>query len=127
MSDTLTMLEVFREFHFDAAHRLENLPEGHKCARVHGHTYRLTVYVAGEVDPVMGWIVDFADLKRITQGVVGQLDHRMLNDVPGLEQPTTESVIVWIWDRLKPDLPHLSRLRLWENATSGCEYTGRLR
>jgi 6-pyruvoyltetrahydropterin/6-carboxytetrahydropterin synthase len=118
------MLEVFREFHFDAAHRLENLPEGHKCARVHGHTYRLTVYVAGEGDPVMGWIVDFAELKRITEGVIGQLDHRLLNDVPGLEQPTTERVVVWIWDQLKPELPGLSRLRLWENATSGCEYVG---
>ncbi len=117
-------MQIFREFTFDAAHRLDHLPEGHKCARVHGHTYRLVVQVAGEVDPVVGWVVDFAELKRLVLDVLEPLDHHLLNEVPGLEQPTTERIAMWIWDRLKPDLPGLCRVTLWENRSSGCVYTG---
>jgi 6-pyruvoyltetrahydropterin/6-carboxytetrahydropterin synthase len=117
-------MEIFREFTFDAAHRLDHLPEGHKCARVHGHTYRLVVYVGGPLDPVVGWIVDFAEVKRIVRGVLEPLDHHLLNDVPGLEQPTTERIAMWIWERLQPQLPNLARLTLWENANSGCTYAG---
>lgn len=117
-------MEVFRTFTFDAAHRLENLPEGHKCARVHGHTYRLTVYAAGPLDADIGWVVDFAQIKALTGEVIAELDHRLLNDVPGLEQPTTELIASWIWQRLKPALPELSRIELWENANSGVVYDG---
>ena len=119
-------MEVFRNFTFDAAHRLEHLPEGHKCTRVHGHTYRLTVYAEGPLDPKVGWIVDFAHIKSVTNEVIAPLDHHMLNDVPGLEQPTTEHITMWIWDRLKPVLPELSRIELWENANSGVIYNGTL-
>jgi len=117
-------MEIFREFTFDAAHRLDHLPPGHKCARLHGHTYRLTVYLDGPLDPTMGWVVDFAEVKRLTQRVLEPLDHHLLNDVPGLEQPTTERIAMWVWDRLKPELPQLSKVVLWENANSGCTYTG---
>lgn len=117
-------MEIFREFTFDAAHRLEGLPEGHKCARVHGHTYRLVVHIAGEPDAAVGWIVDFAEVKRRVAAVLEPLDHHLLNDVPGLEQPTVERIARWIWDMLKPDLPGLCRVTLWENTTSGCVYTG---
>lgn len=117
-------MEIFREFTFDAAHRLDHLPEGHKCARVHGHTYRLTVFLAGPLDPVVGWIVDFAEVKRAVTEVLEPLDHHLLNDVPGLEQPTTERIIVWLWDRLRERLPQVTRLELWENATSGAVYSG---
>lgn len=119
-------MEIFREFTFDAAHRLDHLPEGHKCARVHGHTYRLTVFVNGALDPDLGWIVDFAEVKRLTNEVIDTLDHHFLNEVEGLEQPTTELICVWIWDRLKPKLPGLCRLKLWENQNSGCTYAGEL-
>ena len=117
-------VEVFREFTFDAAHRLDHLPDGHKCARMHGHTYRLTVHVGGPVDQKMGWIVDFAEIKRLTEGVIAPLDHHNLNEVQGMGQPTTERIAAWIWDRLKPELPGLARLTLWENANGGCTYSG---
>ena len=117
-------MEIFREFTFDAAHRLDNLPPGHKCSRLHGHTYRLVIYVTGPIDPEKGWIIDFAEIKHATQEVIASLDHHLLNEVPGLEQPTTERIAMWIWVRLKPALPGLSRLTLWENANSGCEYAG---
>lgn len=117
-------MEIFREFTFDAAHRLDHLPEGHKCARVHGHTYRLRVVLAGPLDPKIGWILDFAEIKARTNAVLDRVDHRLLNDVPGLEQPTTELIAAWLWDRLAPELPGLTRIELWENANSGCIYTG---
>lgn len=117
-------MEIFREFTFDAAHRLENLPEGHKCARLHGHTYRLRVYVSGPVDTRVGWIVDFAQIKAAAAPVIEQVDHRLLNEIDGLDQPTTERLCVWLWDRLKPALPGLARIELWENTTSGCVYAG---
>jgi 6-pyruvoyltetrahydropterin/6-carboxytetrahydropterin synthase len=117
-------MEIFCEFTFDAAHRLNHLPDGHKCARLHGHTYRLVVHVAGPLDPKMGWVVDFAELKQAANEVIAPLDHHLLNEVPGLEQPTVEHIAVWIWDRLKPAVPGLSRVVLWENAKSGCGYAG---
>ncbi|MEM8758506.1 MAG: 6-carboxytetrahydropterin synthase QueD [Planctomycetota bacterium] len=117
-------MEVFREFTFDAAHRLDHLPAGHKCARVHGHTYRLRVSASGPLDPKIGWIVDFAEIKALTHEVLEPLDHHLLNEVPGLEQPTTERIAVWLWDRLKPALPGLTRIELWENANSGVVYAG---
>ncbi len=118
-------MEIFKEFSFDAAHRLVGLPDGHKCARVHGHTYRLRVHVAGEVGGDSGWIVDFADLSKTTRGVIDQLDHQMLNEIPGLSQPTVERIAEWIWDRLQPDLPGLCRLTIWEGVSAGCTYTGK--
>lgn len=117
-------MEVFREFTFDAAHRLEHLPEGHKCARVHGHTYKLIVHVAGEPDPVVGWVIDFAEIKRHVNEVLEPLDHHLLNEVPGLEQPTTERIAAWIWNELKPRMNGLCKITLWENRNSGCTYTG---
>lgn len=117
-------MEVFREFTFDAAHRLEGLPEGHKCAAVHGHTYRLVVYVGGEVDERIGWIVDFAEVKRHVGDVISVLDHAMLNEVEGLGSPTTEGIARWIWPRVKERLPGLSRIVLWEGARNGVTYSG---
>ncbi|MEO1584303.1 MAG: 6-carboxytetrahydropterin synthase QueD [Planctomycetota bacterium] len=117
-------MEVFRQFTFDAAHRLDHLPEAHKCGRVHGHTYRLIVRAEGPVAAPVGWVIDFAELKAKVHAVIDQLDHRLLNDIQGLEQPTTEHLAAWIWDRLHPTLPELTMLELWENANSGVRYTG---
>ena len=117
-------MEIFREFTFDSAHRLENLPEGHKCANIHGHTYRLRVYLGGPLAPVIGWIVDFAEVKRHVDWVLAPLDHHMLNDVEGLEQPTTERIAMWLWPRLAEGLPGMTRIELWENTTSGVVYDG---
>ncbi|MEO0512619.1 MAG: 6-carboxytetrahydropterin synthase QueD [Planctomycetota bacterium] len=118
------MTEIFREFTFDAAHRLTGLPEGHKCSRVHGHTYRLVVFAAGPVDAEIGWVLDFAELKARVNTVIEPLDHHLLNDIPGLEQPTTEHIAAWIWERLQPLLPELCRIELWENRNSGVRYSG---
>lgn len=116
--------EIFKEFTFEAAHRLPNVPAGHKCARLHGHSYRVEVHVRGEVDATMGWVVDFAELKDAFEPLRQKLDHYYLNEIEGLDNPTSENLARWIWQRLKPTLPMLSKVIVRETCTSGCVYQG---
>lgn len=120
----MTPLTVFREFGFEAAHRLPNVPEGHKCTRLHGHSFRVEVHVAGPVDPDLGWVVDFADIKAAFAPVHDALDHRYLNEVDGLENPTSENLAAWIWERLSGSGLALRRVVVRETCTSGCVYEG---
>jgi 6-pyruvoyltetrahydropterin/6-carboxytetrahydropterin synthase len=117
-------MEIYKEFHFESAHRLPNVPTGHKCGRLHGHSFKGVIYVEGEVDQRAGWIMDYADIKKVFRPIYEQLDHNYLNDIDGLENPTSEVLAKWIWDRLKPDLPSLSRVVINETCTSGCIYRG---
>lgn len=115
---------IFKQFSFDSAHFLPFVKEGHKCGRMHGHTYTLTVYLEGDVDPASGWVLDFTDLKEIVNPLVKSLDHRTLNDIPGLENPTSERLAQWFWEKIKPLLPLLSKIEIGETASSGVIYTG---
>ncbi len=117
-------MKIFNEFTFEAAHLLPNVPEGHKCRRLHGHSFRVMVSVVGPVDGETGWVMDFADIETACEPVHAQLDHQYLNDIEGLENPTSEVIARWIWDRLKPNLPELVRVKLWETCTAGCVYKG---
>jgi len=117
-------MEIFRSFTIEAAHRLPHVPSAHKCARLHGHSFRVELHVRGPVDPRAGWVMDFADLKSAFEPYFQQLDHHCLNDVPGLENPTSENLARWIWEALKPDLPMLSAVVVHETCTSGCRYLG---
>ena len=117
-------MEIFKEFGFEAAHRLPNLPPEHKCARLHGHSYRVEVHARGPLDPALGWVMDFAEVKAAFRPLFDQLDHNYLNDIPGLENPTSEVLARWIWTRLQPRLPLLSRVVVRETCTSGCSYAG---
>jgi 6-pyruvoyltetrahydropterin/6-carboxytetrahydropterin synthase len=116
--------EIFKEFTFEAAHRLPNLPPDHKCSRLHGHSYRVVVHVEGALDPELGWVQDFGDLKTAWKPLDAQLDHYYLNEVPGLENPTSEVLAEWIWARLTPSLPGLSAVTVRETCTSGCTFRG---
>lgn len=116
--------EIFREFTFEAAHRLPNVPAGHKCARLHGHSYRVLVRVEGQVDAEFGWVLDFGELKAAWKPIESELDHFYLNEVPGLENPTSERLAEWIWVRLVGGLPGLSAIEVRETCTSGCVYRG---
>ncbi|ADO68792.1 Putative 6-pyruvoyl tetrahydrobiopterin synthase [Stigmatella aurantiaca DW4/3-1] len=117
-------LEIFKEFTFEAAHRLPNVPPGHKCFRLHGHSFRVEVHVRGPVSEPSGWIMDFADLKEAFTPLHAQLDHNYLNEIEGLKNPTSENLARWIWQRLRPGLPQLSRIVVRETCTSGCVYQG---
>jgi 6-pyruvoyltetrahydropterin/6-carboxytetrahydropterin synthase len=117
-------ITIFREFSFDSAHFLSKVPEEHKCRKVHGHTYRLKLYFRGEIDPDMGWLIDFSEIKESTSKLLEQLDHNLLNDVDGLENPTCELLAIWIWKRLKTRLPELVRIELNETPNAGVIYEG---
>ncbi len=117
-------MEVFREFRFESAHWLPNVPEGHKCRRLHGHSFRVDVHVQGPVDPERGWIVDFADIDAAFAPIHEAIDHHCLNEVAGLENPTSEHLAQWIWQRLAPRLSGLTRVVVRETCDSGCIHDG---
>lgn len=117
-------MEIYKEFTFEAAHRLPNVPEGHKCARLHGHSYLITVHVEGPVGETTGWVMDFGDVSAVVKPVVKELDHYYLNEIDGLENPTSEVLAGWLWDRLVPSLSGLTKIGVRETCTSGCLYTG---
>jgi 6-pyruvoyltetrahydropterin/6-carboxytetrahydropterin synthase len=117
-------MEIFKEFSIEAAHRLPDAPPGHKCGRLHGHSFRVAIHVRGPVDPHAGWVMDFADIGRALEPLYDALDHRYLNEVAGLENPTSENLARWIWRRLRPTLPGLSQVVVRETCTTGCVYQG---
>jgi len=121
MSDTA---RVFKEFTFEAAHRLPNVPVDHKCARLHGHSFRARVTVEGAIGSASGWVVDFADIAEACEPLRAELDHQYLNEIDGLENPTSEVIARWIWDRLAPHLRGLTAVTVQETCNAGVEYRG---
>lgn len=117
-------VELSKSFTFEAAHHLPNVPPGHKCRRLHGHSYRVELVVRGPVDPDTGWLMDFACLKDAFEPLHAKLDHYYLNEIKGLENPTSENLARWIWDRLEGHLPFLFRVTISETCTSACHYYG---
>ncbi len=117
-------MNIFRLFTIEAAHRLPNVPPGHKCARLHGHSFRIELHLRGDVDEVSGWVMDFADVKAAFQPIYERLDHHYLNEIPGLENPTSENLARWVWREAKAVLPLLDKVVIHETCTSGCEYHG---
>ena len=118
-------MDIFKEFTFEAAHRLPNVPTGHKCARLHGHSFRVELHVRGPVLEPTGWVMDFADIKTAFKPLEEQLDHYYLNEIEGLENPTSEVLARWIWRRLQSKLPQLTKVVIRETCTSGCIYEGK--
>lgn len=115
---------IFKEFTFDSAHFLPNVPDGHKCKRIHGHTYRLTVFFEGKLVEHLEWVIDFAEVKRVLNPIIAQVDHQLLNDIEGLENPTCEKIAVWLWNKIKAEIPMLTKIQLNETPTSGVVYEG---
>ncbi len=123
MPDTF-QVDLTKEFTFEAAHRLPQAPPGHQCARLHGHSFRVRVTVRGPVPPDTGWLMDFADIQRAFAPLREQLDHQYLNEIPGLENPSSENIARWIWQRLEGRLPGLRRITIHETCTTRCSYEG---
>ena len=118
------ILILYKQFTFDAAHYLPKVPDGHKCKQMHGHTYHLTIFIEGEVLEERGWVLDFGDIKELLKPVLGIIDHALLNNIPGLENPTAELFSIWLWDKIKPLLPELKKIELKETPPSGVIYEG---
>jgi 6-pyruvoyltetrahydropterin/6-carboxytetrahydropterin synthase len=117
-------VELVKDFRFEAAHFLPNVPDGHKCRRTHGHSFKGEVAVRGPLDPHLGWVMDFADLKAAVDPIVNRLDHYLLNEIAGLSNPTSEMLAIWLWNELAPRLPLLVRVTIEETCTSRCHYLG---
>ncbi|PCH61051.1 MAG: 6-carboxytetrahydropterin synthase QueD [Gammaproteobacteria bacterium] len=118
-------MDIFKVFYIEAAHHLPNVPEEHKCRRLHGHSFRIEIYVSGDVQEKAGWVMDFSDVSKAFKPLYEQLDHYYLNEIDGLENPTSENLAKWIWQRLKPELAGLTKIVIQETCTAGCIYTGK--
>ncbi len=118
------VVELEVDFRFEAAHHLPNVPDGHKCRRLHGHSFHCSVTVRGAVDSQSGWLLDYADVRGVTEPVRRQLDHYYLNEINGLSNPTSEVLARWIWDRLQPGLPQLHAVTVRETCTARCTFRG---
>lgn len=117
-------MQIFKRFQIEAAHYLPNLPADHKCRRMHGHSFRIEVHVEGDLDPELGWVMDFADIKGAFRPLFERLDHHLLNDIEGLENPTSENLAKWVWARLNGKLAGLSKVVVRETCNAGCVYRG---
>jgi 6-pyruvoyltetrahydropterin/6-carboxytetrahydropterin synthase len=117
-------VRLIREQRFEAAHRLPKVPPGHKCARLHGHSFKIELVVSGTVNPETGWFIDYGEIDALWQPLHDQLDHNYLNEIPGLENPTSEILAHWLWQKLRPSLPALERVIVHETCDARCEYEG---
>lgn len=115
---------IYKIFRFDSAHYLPNVPKGHKCGGMHGHTYILKVSLKGEIGQQTGWVMDYTLLKSAVKPWIDLLDHQVLNTIPGLENPTSENLCIWLWEKIRPVLPELFRIELNETPDSGVIYEG---
>lgn len=120
----LYLMMIYKTFSFDAAHYLPHVPKGHKCGGMHGHTYTLKVFLTGPLHGILGWILDYTDLKHGIKPIIELIDHKLLNEIPGLENPTSEQLCIWLWKQIKPIFPELIRIELNETPTSGVIYEG---
>ncbi len=118
------IVELMKEYRFEAAHRLPRVPEGHKCSRIHGHSYKVELFVQGPVDPATGWLIDFGLIDDCWIDLYARLDHRYLNDISGLENSTCETLAAYLWREIAPRIPHLSAITIWETADSKSTYRG---
>jgi 6-pyruvoyltetrahydropterin/6-carboxytetrahydropterin synthase len=117
-------VELVKEFRFEAAHKLPEVPAGHKCARLHGHSFKFEIHVAGPVNDKTGWLIDFGELDEVVMPLVGRLDHYYLNEIEGLANPTSEVLAKWLFDRIRPTIPQLVAVTLYETCDARCIYRG---
>jgi 6-pyruvoyltetrahydropterin/6-carboxytetrahydropterin synthase len=118
-------VRLTKDFTFEAAQTLPNVPPGHKCSRMHGHSFKVEISVEGETDPQTGWFYDHARISRAMNPLLEQLDHGYLNEIPGLENPTIENMCRWLWEHLSSQLPGLAEIVLHETPSARCTYRGK--
>lgn len=117
-------MKIFKQFSFEAAHKLPLVTQDHKCFNLHGHSFKVKVSVEGSLNE-MGWVMDFSELKKICVPYIKELDHSYLNEIEGLENPTSENIAIWLWNKLSKKLPELSEIEIMETCNSGCRYSGK--
>ncbi|NND08593.1 MAG: 6-carboxytetrahydropterin synthase QueD [Saprospiraceae bacterium] len=117
-------MKIFKKFTFDSAHFLPMVPDGHKCKETHGHTYQMTAVFEGKLDEELEWVIDFAEIKGVINPIIDRIDHKLLNDIEGLQNPTCEVIAIWLWNQIKPEIHMLCQIQLNETPTSGVIYEG---
>lgn len=118
-------VQLVKSITFEAAHYLPSFPEGHKCRRMHGHSFRVEIKVSGEIPEGEYHLIDYGEIMEIVEPLRKRLDHYCLNEIEGLENPTSEMIAKWLWDRLIPELTLLDEIVVDETCTSRCVYRGR--
>jgi 6-pyruvoyltetrahydropterin/6-carboxytetrahydropterin synthase len=114
---------IYKDFTFEAAHKLPLVSDTHKCSRLHGHSFQVRVSVDGELND-LGWVIDYAEIKNACKPIIEELDHSFLNELPGLQNPTSENIAIWLWNSIKPKLIILSEIEVKETCNTGCIYRG---
>ena len=122
--ERLMRARLTKDFTFEAAQTLPKVPPGHKCRRMHGHSFKVEVSIEGEVDPHLGWIYDHSCISRAMEPLLEKMDHAYLNDIEGLENPTIENMAAWLWKRLETQCPGLCEIVIHETPTARCVYRG---
>ena len=124
LTKVLMLAKIIKEFRFEAAHTLPSLPEGHKCRRMHGHSFKVEIHIEGEVDPQIGWVYDHKCISEAMDPLMNALDHSYLNEIEGLESPTIEMMAAWFWRKLESQLPGLCEIVIYETPTARCSFRG---
>ena len=114
-----------KDFTFEAAQTLPNVPPDHKCRRMHGHSFKVEISVEGEVDPHLGWVYDHAEISKAVEPLLEKLDHSYLNEIDGLENPTIEYIAAWLSRHLRSKCPGLCEIVIHETPTARCSYRGK--
>lgn len=114
--------ELRQHFQIESARSLPNLPPGHPCGRMHGHSFKITVTLVGERDSKIGWVIDFNTISLRLKPILDEVDHRVLNEVPGLENPTSENLALWFFNKAQAVLPGLKRVTVAETPNTECSY-----
>ncbi len=117
-------MEVYKTFSIEAARSLPNLPEGHPCKKIHGHSFKITITVEGQINEDIGFVIDFSEIDTAFSSVHKIIDHSYLNDIKGLENPSSENLCKWIWTKLIDSLDGLKKIEIKETDSTGCIYKG---
>ena len=112
---------VYKNFNIESARSLPNVPKTHPCYNVHGHSFKIKISVKQKIDKTTGFVIDFQDG---SQPIIEILDHKYLNDIEDLNNPTSENMCIWIWKKLKPSLPNIYEIEIKETDSTGCIYKG---
>ena len=115
---------VYKKFTIESARSLPNLPNSHPCKKIHGHSFKIIIYIEGKIDTKTGFVIDFHDIEKAFNPLKIKLDHAYLNNIEGLNNPSSENMCKWIWEKLKIKLPGLLKIEIKETNSTGCIYKG---
>ena len=117
-------MNIYKIFNIESARSLPNLPDSHPCKNIHGHSFKIKITVSGKINKATGMVLDFNQIDEIFNPIHLLIDHKYLNDIKGLENPSSENLAIWIWKRLKPKLPTIIEIEIKETSETGCIYKG---